>query len=128
MRRKDYRAGYAMLLVLVFMVLFFSLLTLGNSQLGSLLRTETHRVQRLEFDQGPAAALAAGLTLLETGYPSSTPYACYTVVETSTGPQFYSVTFARQPDLTWSVTAEPVDSTTSLPAMPAALTSQTPPP
>jgi hypothetical protein len=128
MKRSNDRAGFAMLLVLAFLVLFFSLMTMGYSQLSSLLRTEKYRVQKTEFDQGVATALAGALHLLETGYPTSTPYVYGVTLTTDAGTQQYAVTMTLQDDNSWYVHVEPAAFEAELPAAPAAFTATTPPP
>jgi hypothetical protein len=117
-----------MLLVVAFLMLFLSLMAIAYSQLGALVRTETHRVQMLQLDQGPTAALASALALLETGYPLSTPYECSTVLDTPAGPQTYAVTFTLEQDGSWIVSAAPSALGAELPPMPVAFTATMPPP
>jgi hypothetical protein len=128
MKRSHDRAGFAMLLVLAFLVLFFSLMTMGYSQLSSLLRTEKYRVQKTEFDQGVTTALAGALHLLETGYPTSTPYVYGVMLTTDAGTQQYAVTMTLQEDNSWYVQVQPASLEAELPDAPAAFTATTPPP
>jgi hypothetical protein len=126
-RCKRDRAGFAMLLVLAFLMLFFAMMAVAYSHLGSLLRTETYRVKRLEFEQGPATALAQALAVLETGYPPASPYTCSVAVDTSTGPKTFAISYTLQPDSTWTVAAAPLDLSVTVPPLPAAFTAQSPP-
>ena len=127
MTRQARRPGYAMLLVLAFLVLFFALLAGAYSQLATSLRSETARVQQVQRDEGTTHALARGLALLETGYPPATQYACGVTILTSTGPQQYTVTFELESPGNWSVRAAPTSEDESPAAMPSAFVSPTPP-
>lgn len=101
------RAGYAMLLVLLFLVLMFSLMALAYGQLGAALRLETARAQQTQRDEGSLQALAKGLALLETGLPPTDPYVCGVVVTTSTGTSSFTVTFTSEGGNNWSVHSAP---------------------
>jgi hypothetical protein len=121
------RQGYAMLLVLAFLVFMFSLLGLAYRPLGSLLRAETLRVHQVTRDEGSIRALAKGLALLETGYPSTNPYVCGTSIVTSSGTRAFTVTFAELGGNHWSVRAAPTADGENPQAMPTAFSSTTPP-
>ncbi len=127
MRRQHNRSGYAMLLVLAFLVIFFSLLSLAFSQLAALVRAETVRANESQRDQGSAPALARALALLETGYPPSNPYACGATVDTPTGPSEYTVTFSSPAAGSWTIHVTPTADGESPAPMPLLFTSQTPP-
>ena len=127
MKQKPDRAGYAMLLVLAFLVLFFSLLAMAYSQLASSLRAETVRAQQTQRDEGSVHALARGLALLETGYPPSSPYACGVTMTTSTGAHPFTVTFTLEAGGTWSVQSAPTAAGENPDPMPVEFTSQSPP-
>jgi hypothetical protein len=127
MKRKSDRGGYAMLLVLAFVTLFFSLLAVAYGQLVSSIRADTVRAQQLQRDEGSVHALARGLALLETGYPPSTPYACAVTIDTSTGSYSYTVTFTLDAPQSWSVTSAPTADGETPDAMPLVFTSQSPP-
>ena len=116
MKYKHNRAGYAMLLVLAFMVFFFSLLAIGSGQLSSLLRSQTVQKQRTRCDEGSSTAVARGLALLETGYPATNPYVSQ-----------FTVTFTYLGSNKWTVNARPTAVGEYPAAMPAQFTSQTPP-
>ncbi|HEY1602001.1 MAG TPA: hypothetical protein VGG64_20530 [Pirellulales bacterium] len=127
MKRKPHRPGYAMLLVLAFLVMFFSVLALAYSQLGSLIRAETARAQTVTRDAGCVPALAQALELLETGYPPTNPFVCGVSINTSSGPQAFTVTFATQDVGNWSVQVAPTADNESPAPMPLLFTSTTPP-
>jgi hypothetical protein len=96
-----------MLMVILFLVLMFSLLSLGYSQLGSALRAEAARAQQVQRDEGTIPVLAMALALLETGLPPVSPYVCGTSVTTSTGTFAFTVTFTSLGNNTWSVQSSP---------------------
>ncbi|HWA98136.1 MAG TPA: hypothetical protein VG713_06570 [Pirellulales bacterium] len=127
MTRNRRRRGFAMLLVVAILMLFLSVLTMGFSQLSALLRAETHRVQKLQFDQGPAAAVAQGLALLETGFPATSPFACSVLIDTVQGTQTYALVFTLEAGNTWSVTASPASPDDNLLPIPIAFTAPKPP-
>lgn len=127
MTHKSERAGYAMLVVLAFLVFFFSLLAMVYSQLASSLRAETVRAQQLQRDEGSLHAVARGLALLETGYPSTDPFVCGVTIDTSTGSHPFTVTFASEVGGTWSVHSAPTAVGENPQAMPLEFISQTPP-
>jgi hypothetical protein len=107
MKRRRHRSGYAMLMVLLFLILIFSLMALAYGQLGSALRAEGARAQQVQRDVGSVAALARALALLETGYPPANPYTCGTSVSTSTGTASFTLTFTSLGNNTWSVQSAP---------------------
>jgi hypothetical protein len=127
MTNKQDRAGYAMLLVLAFIVFFFSLLAIGSGQLSSLLRSQTVQKQRTHCDEGSTTAVARGLALLETGYPATSPYVCGVTLTTSDGDFQFTVTFTYLGSNKWTVNARPTAVGEYPAAMPAQFTSQTPP-
>ena len=67
----DPRRGYAMTIVLVFLILMFALWGAVYRTTSSLLRIETNRVSQQTRDQGAINALAQAVQLLEYGKPSS---------------------------------------------------------
>jgi hypothetical protein len=121
------RKGYAMLLVLAFAVLFFSILAMACSQLSSSILAETSRIRQTERDEGSVRAVARALALLETGYPPTNPYSCGVSIDTSTGSRPFTVTFVLNEPQNWSVTAAPAESGENPPAMPLVFTDQAPP-
>jgi hypothetical protein len=107
MKRRRHRSGYAMLMVLLFLVLMFSLMALAYGQLGSALRAEGARALQVQRDEGSVPALAKALALLETGFPPANPYICGTSVSTSTGTSSFTLTFTALGNNTWSVQSTP---------------------
>ncbi len=97
------RRGIAMMLVLVFIVLFMAMLGVACRQTASALRIETVRTTQIERDQGSMHAVARGLALLETGLPPSDPYSCAVEISTSLGLRSFTVTFASEGAGNWSV-------------------------
>jgi len=127
MKHNQNRAGYAMLLVLAFIVFFFSLLAIGSSHLSTLLRAQTVQKERTRCDEGSTTAVARGLALLETGYPSTSPYVCGVTLTTSDGDLSFTVTFTYLGSNKWTVNARPTAVGEYPTTMPAQFTSQTPP-
>jgi hypothetical protein len=113
------RRGYALMLVLVFVVLFLAVLGVAYRQTASVLRVETVRARQAQRDQGGVVAVARGLALLETGLPPSDPYVCAVTVSTSAGPSTYTVTFASEGPGAWSVRATPAGPGDPSPPMPS---------
>lgn len=99
------RRGYALLLVLLFNVLFLMLLGVAFRQMASALRVATINKEQVQRDGGVTCALARAMRMLETGRPplgSDSYYQCYTTV----GSDFYLLTFTpgADPSLeSWSV-------------------------
>ncbi len=108
-----------MLMVILFLILMFSLLTLAYSQLGSALRAEAARAQQVQRDTGSVPALAQALALLETGYPPASPYICGTSINTSTGAVAFTVTFTSLGSNTWTVQSTPTAPGDNPQAMPS---------
>ena len=64
MRPTSARSGYAMMLVLVFIVLFLALLGVAYRQTAAALRIESVRSLQIQRDEGSIHALARALALL----------------------------------------------------------------
>lgn len=115
------RAGYALTLALVFVVLMLGVVGLAARRIGTALRVAAARSQALARNEGASQAAAQALDLLETGDPPSDPFTCQVVVAGATDgvERTITVTFASEgPDL-WAVTAapaQPTDPTTPMPA------------
>jgi len=107
MSDKPNRRGYAMMLVLVFIVMILSLYGLSFRYLTAVLRTETTRTLRTQRDEGAIQALAVGLELLETGFPPTDPYVCAVSLVAADTKRSFTVTFRSESDDTWSVRAAP---------------------
>lgn len=118
-RKYSPRRGYAMLIVLVFVILFTSMLGVAWRQIGSVLRTETVRVKQMNRDQGSLRAAAAALRMLElsksTDFPDPAPESEYDKQYKYKYPpddentNYYIVSFKRHDKDTWTVKAEAVD-------------------
>jgi hypothetical protein len=108
MTRNRPRAGYAMMLVVVFLVLILSLSSVAFRNLGTALRIESARAVTQVRDEGSLQAAARGLAVLQTGLPPTDPYVAGVTIETSTGTRNFSVTFASEDETIWSVQAAPV--------------------
>jgi hypothetical protein len=113
------RKGYALLLVLAFVLLFAAVLAVAYSQIESTLRIDTVRTQQSRRDEGSVNAIARGLALLETGTPPSDPYSCEVTITTSTGARDYLVTFTSSGTNSWTVQAAPLAAGQSADAMPS---------
>ena len=117
------RRGYAMMLVLVFMVLFLSMLGVAYRHVGAALRIETVHAAQTSRDEGSIQAIARALTLLETGLPPGSPYTCGVTLSTSAGACAITVTFTQESPTNWSVHAAPTKSGESPPPMPSTFAS-----
>jgi hypothetical protein len=107
MKRQHQRSGYAMLMVLLFLILMFSIMGLACRQLESALRAEQARALQVQRDEGSVPALGKALALLETGFPPTSPYVCGTSIVTSNGTVSLTVTFTSLGNNTWSVESVP---------------------
>ena len=105
-RRVPTRCGYALVVVLLFNVLFLMLLGVAYRQMASAIRIATVRTEQIQRDDGVVCALARAMHMLETGRPpigSASTYQCYTTI----GPGFFLLTFTPGTDPSleaWSVT------------------------
>lgn len=126
MKTKSARSGFAMMLVLVFIVLFLTMLGVACRRTAAALRIESVRALQTQRDEGSLHALARGLALLETGLPPSDPYVCGVAITTSTGTSSFTVTFASEGDGNWSVNSTPTEAGETPPAMPAVFTPPSP--
>ena len=68
-RRLPTRCGYALVVVLLFNVLFLMLLGVAYRQMASAIRIATVRTEQIQRDEGVVCALARAMYLLETGRP-----------------------------------------------------------
>jgi hypothetical protein len=145
-RRRSNRRGYALMLVIVFVVLFTAVLGVAWRRVASALRIEHVSDVRKQCDKGSIQALAQAMRVLETRLhcdnsgvawldvsETSTPdyestYTCktsYNVSNDSTAPDYhwFTVAFTRDPsDGTWWVNvtvAQPNDSLSGLPTLPS---------
>ena len=114
------RRGYAMIIVVIFIVLFSALLGVVFRELAGALRIETLHTLEVQRDTGSIVALAQALTLLQTGVPPTSPYVCYTTIGASPNSQNFIVTFSSSDSTTpqqhWKVNVSPpITSGGSLP-------------
>ena len=106
-RRLPNRRGYALVVVLLFNVLFLMLLGITWRQIAGVIRVATVRAEQVQRDEGVVCALARAMHMLETGRPpigSASTYQCYTTI----GLGFFLLTFTPGTDPSveaWSVTA-----------------------
>jgi hypothetical protein len=119
MKSKHRRSGFALMLVLVFIVLFLVMLGVACRRTAMALRIETARSLQVQRDEGSLHALARGVALLETGVPPSDPYACAVVINTSQGSRMFTVTFMSEGGDNWSVNAVPTGDSAIPPDMPS---------
>ena len=117
--RDQPRFGYALMLVLVFLVLFLSVLSVAYCQMAAALRAETARSLQARRDEGSIHALARGLALLETGLPPSDPYVCGVMIDTSAGARSFTVSFASEGGTYWTVCSTPTAANETPPSMPS---------
>ena len=83
----------------------------------------TARTLQSRRDEGSIQALARGLALLETGFPPSDPYMGGVIINTSTGPRSFTVTFASEGGNNWSVLSTPTAANENPPTMPSTFAS-----
>jgi hypothetical protein len=109
MKTRPPRRGYAMVLVLVFIALMLTFYSVAYRHVAAALRAETVRTLQRQRDEGSIAAVARGLTLLETGLPPSNPYTCATMVGTPLQERSFTVTFTSETEGVWLVHAAPTE-------------------
>jgi hypothetical protein len=107
-----------MVVVLVFLVVMMALLAVSQRRLDSLMRIESNFAQA-DIRGDRARAMGRALDLLWTGPPPADPYTCQTTVETSNGPQSYTVIFARKGGHDWRVRVAPTAPGDNPPPMPS---------
>jgi hypothetical protein len=102
------RCGYALVTVILFNVLFLSLLGVAWRHMVSVIRVATVRAEQIERDESLVCAMGRAMRMLETGRP---PVNSFTVgsryeCHVSFGPdKYFPITFtltATNPE-TWSV-------------------------
>ncbi len=113
------RRAYAMMLVLVFIVLFLSIYSVAYRHATTALRIETAGTLQRERDRGSIVALARGLALLETGLPPLNPYVCGVTIDTPTGARSFTVTYTSAGVGSWSVRSPPTAFGTAPQPMPS---------
>jgi hypothetical protein len=112
------RRGYALMMVLVFLVLFLAILGVCYRHIAAMLRVESVNQTRTVYDEDCIAALARAMALLESGLPPSNPFVCGATQTTSIGTKTMKVAFSLQEDGLWQVRVSPAQSDEKLPPMP----------
>ena len=128
LRRRRPRRGYALVLVLIFVILFLALMGVAWSRVGSVLRVATARAVQAHRDQGSLPALARAMHLLETGLPPISPYVCGVTLNVSGVPVSYTVTFTAEGQTGWAVHAAVTQATENPTPMPSTFATIPPPP
>jgi hypothetical protein len=104
--KRPARRGYALMLVMIFVILFLATLGVAWRQVKSVLRIETVRATQMRRDQGCLPAVVRAIHFLETTMPGSSPYVWNTTVDG----RAFTVTLTQQDptDLTiWTIEAVP---------------------
>lgn len=129
MRPRPHRRGYAMVVVVMFVILFLGLWSLAARQVSSLLRVEqarAHRVARDVTNLPARRALAQALAALQVGYPPTNPYNCQMSIDGNP----FTLTFTIDPSSNdphaWEVQAA-TNADPSLLTLDPALFGQDPP-
>jgi hypothetical protein len=112
------RDGYALILVMVFIVLLLAFLMVAYRSIASAVRIESVRTTQVACDEGSIHAMAKAMALLETGLPPSTLYICAVTIATPAGPRPYTVTYTLEGGTTWSVHAAATSPDETPPLMP----------
>ena len=112
------RRGYAMMLVLMFIVLFLALLGVVYREVASALRIESLHSLQVRRDEGSVQAMARALALLDSGLPPANPYVCGVTIDTPGGPEALTVTFTTEDGVTWQVQSSPTAAGEAPPPMP----------
>ena len=97
--------GHALLVVTLISTLALTLWLITWGSTGSLVRAESYAERMAARDAGPLRAVAAGVDLLRTGLPPTTPYSCIYKPGGTAAP--CTLTFREGDDKqTWHVDAE----------------------
>ena len=123
MRSPTARDGYALVLVLIFMILLLSLAGMAYRHVGSALRVESVRAAQVVRDEGSIPALARALALLGTGPPPTNPYVCGVLIDTSSGTRSFTITMSSEVEGEWTVHAAPTAVNETLDPMPETIVS-----
>ncbi len=127
-RKRSTRRGFALLLVMIFVVLFLAVLGVAWRRMASALRIASVRTVQTQRDQGSTVAMALAMHLLETGVPPGSPYACGVTIPTSTGLRCYTVTFTAVGETGWTVDVEVTQPNVTPQPMPNTFAVIPPPP
>jgi len=101
------RNGYALAIVLIFMILLLSLSSVAFRHIAAALRVESVHAEQVIRDQGSLNAVAQGLALLQTGPPPTNPFVGGVTIDTSSGQRDYTVTMSSVDEGTWTINAIP---------------------
>ena len=112
------RRGYAMVVVLVFLALMLSMLAVSQRRLGSVLRVESRFVDA-ESRGDRLRAMGRALDVLWSGRPPTDPFVCATMIETSAGPQSFTITYDEKGGKHWRVRVEPTAPGDDPPPLPS---------
>jgi hypothetical protein len=130
MRPRPRRSGYAMVVVVMFVILFLGLWSLAARQVSSLLRVEQARANRVSRDVTnlPACrALAKALAALQVGYPPTNPYVCQVSIDGNAFALTFTIDTSLNDNHAWEVQAATTNDT-SPPVLNPSQFGPTPPP
>jgi hypothetical protein len=124
MKRRRPRSAFVLILVLVLILLLLAAWSVAYRQTAALLRIETARTQRAEVSESDVLALTQAILLLQTGTPEAqstwnsvnSTYTCTTTVETSSGPESFTITYQKLGAGSWNVQAAPGSQGVAMPA------------
>jgi hypothetical protein len=122
------RRAYAMILVLLFLVLFLAILGVAFCEVAAAIRIVSLQAIESDRDEGSLQAAALAVALLETGLPPTSPYVCVATIDTPAGPRALRVTWTLQTGTTWSICATPAAPDEVLTPMPGTLATPSTPP
>jgi len=96
-RRQPNRRAYALVIVLLFNVLFLMLIGVTWRRMASVIRIATVRAEEIERDEGRLQVLAQAMRLLETGLPPAISYerGATITLGVSGDVRFFNVRFER---------------------------------
>jgi hypothetical protein len=129
MRPRPQRRGYAMVVVVMFVILFLGLWSLAARQVSSLLRVEqarAHRVARDVTNLPARRALAQALAALQVGYPPRNPYVCQVSIDGNPFTLTFAIDTSSNDTHAWEVQAA-TNTDTSLPTLAPSQFGPTPP-
>jgi hypothetical protein len=103
--RASKRRGYALTLVIIFLVLFLAMLGMAYRQTAAVLRVETVRSVQTRRDQGCLLAAVQCIHYLETATSPTSPQ----VFTVNGFPNTFTVTFSQDlvDHTVWTITAVP---------------------
>src|SRR5690349_10893495 len=92
-RRHPSSCGYVLPAVILFLTIAFGIWAVVFRSCASVLRVEQARSHRATRTQWSMPATAAGLRLLETGNPPTSPYDCKLAVTQDSETRYFHLTF-----------------------------------